>query len=60
MTKTGPNDASGVVWALGMFFYYLFFMFIYIPTNVLFRFYLHSKSTGRVRVRMSGKDKNGL
>ena len=49
MTKMGPNNASGVVWALGMFYYYLFFMFLYIPTNVfvLFRFYLkHREGEG--------------
>ena len=26
-TRTGPNDASGVVWALGDFLYFTFFFF---------------------------------
>ena len=25
MTKVGPNDVSGVVWALGKFFFLVFF-----------------------------------
>ena len=28
MTKKGPNDASGVVWALGEFFFVFFLRFI--------------------------------
>ena len=30
-TKTGPNDAKCVVWALGMSFFFV--LYIYIPTN---------------------------
>ena len=31
MTRTGPNDVSGIIWALGTSFF--FFVFFYILTN---------------------------
>jgi len=34
MTRTGPNDARQIVWAISEFFYYFFRVF-YILNNVL-------------------------
>ena len=55
MRKTGPNGASCVVWATGMFFFY--FLRVLLLFSVLFRFYLHFKMTGRVG--LGGDEKNG-
>jgi hypothetical protein len=41
--KTGPNDASHIVWAIS-FFLLFFFVFFYILTDI--RFYLCSKKHG--------------
>ena len=60
VTKTGPNDARRVVWALGMFLF-LFFRVLYILTNgflfYLCRLYLCSICTGGVQ--MDGDHENG-
>src|ERR1700678_2372867 len=41
--KTGPNDASRVVWAIS-FFFFVFCVFLYILTDI--RLYLCSKRHG--------------
>ena len=51
MTITGPNDASGVVWALSEFFF--FSCFFLVLTNV-FRYYLRFKATGRAAMTVMG------
>ena len=55
MRKTGPNDASCIVWATGMSFFY--FLCVLLIFSVLFRFYLHFKTTGWVG--LGGDEKNG-
>ena len=45
MTKTSPNDASGVVWALSEFV--LFFLRVFLLLTNVYRYYLHIKATGR-------------
>jgi len=45
MTRTGSNDASGVVWAIGEFFSLFFHVFLYILTIVLV--YSTKYATGR-------------
>ena len=37
-TRTGPNDASGVVWAISKFFFLYFFVFFF-TTYSCFRYY---------------------
>ena len=39
MTKTGLNDASGVVWALGGFFFFFIFLHFLKNTNLFFMVY---------------------
>ena len=52
MAKMGPNNASGVVWALGTFV--LFFSCFYVLTNKL-KFYLCFKCLRRVGVGCDNK-----
>jgi hypothetical protein len=49
MIKTGPNDASGVVWATGMYFFF-YNRVLLILTNffTLSRLYLPHNNTGKV------------
>jgi hypothetical protein len=42
-TESGPNDASGVVWALGVFFLFLFSCFFIL--NGTYRLYCCIKGT---------------
>ena len=53
MRKTGPNDAFCVVWAIGMWFFFVHVLLVFF---VFFRFYLCSKMTGRVG--LGGDEKN--
>ena len=48
MKRTGPNDASGVVWAIGEFFIHSFVFFI-ILTNDLFTYSCNLPSTRQGR-----------
>ena len=52
MKRTGPNDASGVVWAIGEFFM-ISFVFFYILTNVLFTYSRNIQSIGAGRSEMT-------
>ena len=45
MTRTGPNDARRVVWAIGEFFIYLFRAFFNILTKVLFTYSCNLSNT---------------
>jgi hypothetical protein len=49
--KTGPNDASGVVWALGELF---FFFFVFFNTN-----YCFLDSNVKIQYRVSSYNENG-
>ena len=46
-TRTGPNDASHVVWAIGKFFIYIFFLCFFI-LNKCFILYIGFK-LGNIR-----------
>jgi amino acid permease len=52
MTKTGPNDASGVVWALGEFFFSIF-VFFYIKL-ILYYVYRLETTTWRATKMKTG------
>ena len=54
-TKSGPNDAGRVVWAIGMFFFSFFRIFLLLTS--LFMFY--SCYTGMGRLREGCSDENG-
>ena len=57
MSKTGPNNASRVVWALvGDFFFFSFHVF-YILINDLY--YIKDISRSHREVREGGDDENG-
>ena len=49
VTKTGPNNASAVVWAIGEFFFHLFFFF-WMLTNVycifIMVYYIYDRKGG--------------
>ena len=49
--KTGPNNASGVVWALGMSFFFLSSFFVYwlVTISIIHKFCLWFEATRRVR-----------
>ena len=55
MTRTGPNDASCVVWAIGEFF---LFYFVFFNTKLLFyckyRFLCTKYATGRMVTTITG------
>ena len=53
MTRTGPNDARRVVWAIGEFLTYLFHVFFNILTNVLFTYSRNIQSLGAGRSEMT-------
>ena len=52
-TRTGPNDAGCVVWALSKFFS---FLHVFLILNNVYRYYLRVKAMGRAR--MGGNDQN--
>ena len=55
MSKTGPNDARCVVWAIGKCFFKFFVFFIYLPKIfTLLRFYLRFEGTRRVATTKTG------
>ena len=54
MTRTGPNDASGVVWAIGEFYYYFFRVFLYINHF----FYIITVVIYQLHDRNDGDDEN--
>ena len=58
MTRTGPNDASDVVWAICKFFYYffIFFLFFFTTTNT---FSIYSYFKGTESLREVDNDENG-
>ena len=55
MTRTGPNDARRVVWAIGEFFKYISLCF-YILTNILstYRCNLQGMERGRAVMMRTG------
>ena len=55
MKRTGPNDASGVVWAIGELFKNFFRVFFIYKLMI----YLHSVVIYQVRDREEGDEENG-
>jgi hypothetical protein len=55
MTRTGPNDASGVVWAIGEYFF--IFLRVFLSANYCFMIY--TVVIYEVRYREAGNDENG-
>ena len=54
-TKTGPNKASGIVWAISEFFFFSFFIFLK-PTDV---YSIYIMVVYETHDRRGGGDKNG-
>ena len=57
-TKTGPNNTSGIVWAISEFFFHLFFFF-WMLTNVYIAYILWSTTytIGRVAMMKTGPNR---
>jgi hypothetical protein len=55
MTKTGPNDASCVVWAISKFFFSFFRVLL--SLTIVFKYYLYFSC--KVRVREGSDNENG-
>ena len=55
MTRTGPNDVSRIVWAIGEYFFY--FSSFFLNTNLCFMVY--TVVIHEVRDREAGNDENG-
>lgn len=51
--KTGPNVASGIIWACGKFFFFFFLLVFLILANV-FKFLNTNYATGRAAMTKNG------